>query len=92
MLPSPRGKSLNSSSGGQFFQERLWDGQLLSQAGLPGGDGLCQQKASVFPAWSHFKKPRERIWEGERESNPRSPVRSIPDYCFTFLTAENRVV
>lgn len=52
--------------------------------------GVSHQKVSVFLAWSHLKKP-ESIIGKERESDACSPVQSIPNYSFTFLTAENRV-
>lgn len=62
--------------------------------------GASQHKALVFSAWSHLRKQTNKQKskmgstvgkEGERMV-PTSPVQSIHNYCFIFLTAENTIV
>lgn len=63
--------------------------------------GASQHKALVFSAWSYLRKQNKTKKkskmgstvgkEGERMVPP-SPVQSIHNYCFIFLTAENTIV
>lgn len=99
--PSHRGgfafAGLNNSTALQVSSSRKVSGKgnHCHRLGCPMGMvsasrvGVSHQKVSVFLAWSHLKKTS--IIGKERESDARSPVQSIPNYSFTFLTAENRV-
>lgn len=63
--------------------------------------GASQHKALVFSAWSHLRKEKKKkkakggAQLGRREGGrvvPTSPVQSVHNYCFIFLTAENTIV